>query len=293
MFTAFSRRRILKSAGTLLTLPTLGSLGFRRSARATAAAVPPKRMVCLGIGYGVTEETWFPKRSDTGADYTLPEGLAPLARHKNDFTVVQGCSHKFANNPHGGSTFWLTGANPFGAAGQSFHNSISMDQLAAAQLGRDTRFTSIQLNASEPGMDGPGHGTGLSLAWDHRGKPMAGFNSPVIAFHKLFSSEDTPLDQRQKLLAEKRSVLDAVLVEAKAIDGKLSADDRRKLDEYFESIREIETRLAKDEAWMARPKPKAEVAQPAAEPNGIEETRLMQNLMMRSRQKWKNVILLL
>jgi hypothetical protein len=57
-------------------------------------------------------------------------------------------------------------------------------------------------------------------------------------------------------------VLDAVLVEAKAIDGKLSADDRRKLDEDFQSIREIETRLAKDEAWMTRPKPRADLTQP-------------------------------
>ena len=247
MFTASSRRRFLKSAGTLLALPSLESLGFRRFARAAAAAAPPKRMVCLGIGYGVTEETWFPKTSDTGAGYTLPEGLTPLARHKNGFTVVQGCSHRFANNPHGGSTFWLTGANPFGAAGKSFHNSISMDQVAAAQLGKDTRFTSIQLNASEPGMEGPGHGTGLSLAWDHRGKPMAGFNSPVIAFHRLFSAEDAPLEQRQKLLAEKRSVLDAVLEDAKSVQRGLNAADADKLDEYFQGVRDIETRLSREE----------------------------------------------
>ena len=161
MFTRPSRRRFLRSASTLLALPGLESLGFRRFARAAAAAAPPKRMVCLGIGYGVTEETWFPKKDDVGPGYTLPEGLAPLANHKADFTVIQGCSHKFANNPHGGSTFWLTGANPYGTAGASFHNSISMDQVAAAAFGTDTRFASIQLNASEPGLDGPGHGTGL------------------------------------------------------------------------------------------------------------------------------------
>ena len=284
MFTAFSRRRILKSAGTLLTLPTLGSLGFRRSARATAAAVPPKRMVCLGIGYGVTEETWYPKRSDTGADNTLPEGLSPQARHKNDFTVVQGCAHKFANNPHGGSTFWLTGANPFGAAGQSFHNSISMDQVAAAQLGRDTRFTSIQLNASEPGMDGPGHGTGLSLAWDHRGKPMAGFNSPVIAFHKLFSSEDTPLDQRQKLLAEKRSVLDAVLEDARSVQRGLNAADADKLDEYFQGVRDIETRLSMEDRWLSEPKPKAPLPAPGEGLVGREEVLLMYDILVAALQ---------
>ena len=284
MFTASSRRRFLKSAGTLLALPSLESLGFRRFARAAAAATPPKRMVCLGIGYGVTEETWFPKTSDTGAGYTLPEGLAPLARHKSDFTIVQGCSHRFANNPHGGSTFWLTGANPFGAAGQSFHNSISMDQVAAAKLGRDTRFTSIQLNASEPGMDGSGHGTGLSLAWDHRGKPMAGFNSPVIAFHKLFSAEDAPLEQRQKLLAEKRSVLDAVLEDAKSVQRGLNAADTDKLDEYFQGVRDIETRLSKEERWLSEPKPKSPLPQPGEGLVGRDEALLMYDIIVASLQ---------
>ena len=283
MFRAPTRRRFLKSAATLLALPTLESLGFRRFARA-AAAMPPTRMVCLGIGYGVTEETWLPKVTDTGPGYTLPEGLAPLARHKADFTIVQGCSHKFANNPHGGSTFWLTGANPFAHAGQSFRNSISMDQVAAARLGRDTRFTSIQLNASEPGMDGPGHGTGLSLAWDRRGKPMAGFNSPVIAFHKLFSAEETPLEQRQKMLAEKRSVLDTVLEDAESVRRGLNAADADKLDEYFQGIRDIETRLSKEERWLGAPKPKPPLPQPGEGLVGRDEVLLMYDLIVAALQ---------
>jgi hypothetical protein len=96
-------------------------------------------------------------------------------------------------------------------------------------------------------MDGPGYGTGLSLAWDHRGKPMAGCNSPVIAFHELFSAEDAPLEQRQKMLAEKRSVLDAVLKDAKSVQRGLSAAATDKLDEYFQGVRDIETRLSKEE----------------------------------------------
>ena len=120
-----SRRRVLQAATTLLALPSLDSLGFRRFARA-AAAVRPKRMVCLGIGYGVTEETWFPKKDDVGAGYTLTEGLAPLARHKNGFTIVQGCTHAFAGDPHGGSTVWLTGAGPT--------KSLSMDRSSRANL---------------------------------------------------------------------------------------------------------------------------------------------------------------
>jgi hypothetical protein len=284
MFSRSSRRRFLRSTSTLLALPALESLGFRRFARAAVAAVPPKRMVCLGIGYGVTEETWFPKKDDVGTGYALPEGLAPLARHKADFTIVQGCSHKFANNPHGGSTFWLTGANPYGTAGASFHNSISMDQVAAAAFGTDTRFASIQLNASEPGLDGSGHGTGLSLAWDRRGKPMAGFNSPVIAFHKLFSADDAPLEERQKMLAEKRSVLDAIREDAKSVQRGLNAADADKLDEYFQGIRDIETRLAKEERWLGEPKPQAPLPAPGEGLVGRDEVRLMYDLIVAALQ---------
>ena len=82
MFPSVSRRWFLKSATGLVALPTLESLGFRRFARAAESSQPPKRLVFLGIGFGVTQETWLPKMDDVGTGYTLPEGLAPLARHK-------------------------------------------------------------------------------------------------------------------------------------------------------------------------------------------------------------------
>jgi hypothetical protein len=283
MLNAASRRQFLRSAGTLLALPALESLGFRRFARA-AAASPPKRMVFLGFGYGVTEETWFPQQTDGGAGYALPEGLAALARHKADFTIVQGCANKALTEAHWGSTFWLTGANKFAVAGQSFHNTVSADQVAAAALGRDTRFASIQLNASEPGLDGPGHGPGLSLAWDTRGKPIAGFNSPVVAFHKLFSADDSPLEKLQAMLADKRSVLDAVREDAKSVERGLNAADRAKLDEYFEGIRDIEARLSKEERWLGQPKPAAPLPAPGEGLVGRGEVLLMYDLIVAALQ---------
>ncbi|MEI6239161.1 MAG: DUF1552 domain-containing protein [Planctomycetia bacterium] len=279
-----SRRRFLRSATALVALPALESIGFRRFARAAEPPRPPKRMVFLGIGFGVTQETWLPKVDDVGAGYALPEGLAPLARHKADFTLVQGCTHRFASDPHGGSTFWLTGANQYGAAGKSFHNSISVDQVAAAQFGRETRFNSIQLNGSEPNLDGPGHGRGLSLAWDAGGKPVAGFNSPVIAFHRLFSAEEVPLEQRQKMLADEKSVLDDMLEDARSLKRGLNTADGEKLDEYFESLRAIETRLAKEERWLGNPKPKAPLPQPGEGLVGRDEIRLVYDLLVAALQ---------
>jgi hypothetical protein len=270
-----SRRRVLQAATTLLALPAFQSLGFRRFARA-ATVVHPKRMVCLGIGYGVTEETWFPKKDDIGSGYTLTEGLAPLARHKDGFTVVQGCTHAFANDAHGGSTVWLTGAGPT--------KSLSMDQAVASTLGGETRFESLQLNGSEPGLDGPGHGAGLSLAWDQRGKPIAGLNSPVITFHKLFSPDNVPLEQRQQMLAKKRSVLDAVLEDARSVERGLNATDADKLDEYFQGVRDIETRLAKEGRWLGSAKPKTPLPQPGEGLVGRDEVLIMYNLIVAALQ---------
>ena len=93
-----NRRHFLRGTGALIALPALESLGFRLFASATPKATDgiPKRAVFMGMGFGVTKETWYPDLKDTGAGYKLTEGLAPLARHKKDFTVLQGCSNQYS-----------------------------------------------------------------------------------------------------------------------------------------------------------------------------------------------------
>ncbi|MCY2940199.1 MAG: DUF1552 domain-containing protein [Planctomycetota bacterium] len=283
MKTKQSRRHFLRSASALIALPALESFGFRKLApAATAEKSRPKRAVFLNFGWGVTNETWFPDLKQTGADYLLPPGLVPLARHKADFTVVQGLSNKFANEAHWGSTFWLTGANRYAEPGQSMHNSISVDQVAALQFGKETRFASLQLNS--PDVNNSGHGPGLSLAWDSRGKPVAGLDNPVFAFHKLFSADTTPLAERQAMLAQKRSVLDAVLTDAGDLQRSLNKTDTAKLDEYFQSIRDIETRLGKDEQWLNVLKPKAALNEPKQGLAGRDEVALMYDIIVAALQ---------
>ena len=279
-----NRRHFLRGTGALIALPALASIGFRpfASAAQKAKAAPSKRAVFLGIGFGVTKETWYPNLKDTGAGYKLTEGLAPLARHKKDFTVVQGCSNQYSNEAHWGSTFWLTGANRYSVPGQNMANSISADQVAARHLGQETRFASMQLDSSDGSASG--HGPGLSLSWDQRGKPVAGFKDPLQVFHKLFSADDLPLEQRQAAINQKRSVLDAVLTEAKRVQRGLSKSDNDKLDEYFQGIRDIETRLGKDEDWLDVPKAKAPLAEPAPGLKGRDEIKMMYDLIVAALQ---------
>ena len=195
---------------------------------------------------------------------------------------MQGLTNKFANEAHWGSTFWLTGANRFAQPGQSFHNTISADQVAAEVLGKDTRFTSIQLGS--PNAIENGHGPGLSLAWDRRGKPMAGLDNPLLAYHRLFSDETMPLAQRQAMLSQKRSVLDAVLTDARRVQRGLNKTDTDKLDEYFQGVRDIETRLSKDEQWLDVPKPKVPLAEPKPGLAGRDEIALMYDLIVAALQ---------
>ena len=278
-----TRRYFLQSSTSLIALPALESLGFRRFASAATPAAPPKRLVFLGFGWGITTETWFPDIKQTGKDYTLPEGLKPLARHKADFTVVQGLWNKYSNEGHWGSTMWLTGANRFAEPGQTFHNSISADQVAAAKLGMDTRFASLQLNGGE-NAEASGHGPGLSMAWDVSGKPIGGHKGPVEAFHRLFSKDTTPIEQQKAMLAQKRSVLDTVMENAKAMQRGLGTNDKAKLDEYFQGIRDIETRLAKDEQWIGVPQPAAPFSEPKPGLAGRGEIAVIYDIMIAAMQ---------
>ena len=277
------RRRFLKGTGALIALPALDSVGFRRfaSAAATAAVARPKRMIFLAMGWGVTHESWYPDPKQTGAEWSLPDGLKPLERHHKDITLVQNCYHKFSQDGHACSEFWLTGANKFGVPGKSYSNSISVDQVAADAIGRESRFESLALRSK----DGDG-GHGAAVSWNRQGKPVATVNDPVAVFHKLFSDDKAPVEERRQQLRRQQSVLDVVLEEARDFERGLSRDDVEKLDEYLESIRDIETRLSKEEDWLTVPKvkPTDPVKEPAANVNGRDEIKVTYDLMVAAMQ---------
>lgn len=282
-----SRRAVLRSGSALIALPFLESFGFRKFAGAAEATKVPKRLIWMGMGFGVTADKWFPNADEVGTDYAFPSILKPLEKHRDDLTFIQNLMHNDSQDGHSGSTFWLTGANRYAVPGQSFHNTISVDQLAAESMGKDTRFTSIQLCAKGTGSSGgDGHGPGLSLAWNRQGKPVSGLDTPVAAFHRLFSDESTPLEERQARLNEQRSVLDTVMSDAKSVKRKISKSDNDKLDEYFQSVREIEVRLSKEEQWLGveNKRPQDPVPEPGESLVGYEEMGVMADLMVAAMQ---------
>jgi len=271
------RRRFLETATSLIALPVLESLGFRRFA-AAAEQPRPKRLVFLGFGWGVTNDSWYPDAKKPGRDYRLPPGLAPLEKHKADFSIVQGLWHRHTANGHYGSTFWLTGANEFGQPGQIFSNAVSVDQVAASRLGAATRFDSLCLDCGDAA-SGSGHGPGLSLSWDSRGKPLGGPRNPVEAFHKLFARDSTPLEQQRARLLERKSILDDALENACELGRRLGKADREKLREYFDGIRDLEAKLARDTKWLGVERPQPRLAEPKPGLAGVEEIRMMYEIL--------------
>jgi len=281
-----NRRKFLGSSMALIQLPFLESF---MAGPAAAKAIPPaeaKRLVYIGIGFGVTKSTWYPDASQTGKNFILPEGLAPLERHQDGLSVIQNLTHQHSRNGHAGSTYWLTGANCYAVPGKNFHNTISVDQVAAQQLGLQTRFSSLQFTGSKTNTPASGHGPGLSLSWDRDGKPINALATPNDLFHQLFSNPNVSIQEQRAAIAKKRSVLDTVFADVKSMKKRINHEDQQKLEEYIQSLRDIEVRLAKEESWIGVPKkkPPHAIKEPSQSLEGKQEVEIMYDLMVAAMQ---------
>ena len=271
-----TRRTVLRGLGASICLPMLECMGATKAV--TAATTPPKRLIFLSYAWGVAKNDWFPV--ETGPGYEMPASFKHMERHRKDFSILSNLSNKNATQGHWGTTTWLTGADVTATPGKKFQNTVSVDQLAARVLGRDTRFTSLPLAAPKEGSNDGGFGPGLSLSWSDAGNPIAGETSALGLFDRLFGAGEVSLEERRYLLTKRRSVLDAVLHNAKSLQPKLSSTDKEKVDEYFQSVREIEVRLDKSEEWLDKPKPKAPFDRPEGKLSTSEQIKLTYDLMV-------------
>ena len=152
-----------------------------------------------------------------------------------------------------GDDTWLTGADLTAVPGSDYSNTVSADQIASIMHGKQTRVPSLQLsNGSGTGSAGHSH----TLSFDRSGTPLPAENSPRRLFDRLFVP-DSATDRAATLrrYAETKSVLDSVLAEARGLQAKLGTNDRKKLDEYLNSVRETEQRVGRLEEWVDVPKP--------------------------------------
>ena len=240
-----NRKQFLQSSGVLMALPYLEALGDQKKKEI------PRRMGIFYYGTGMNMNEFEPDENSTGPDYKMSPTLAVLKNHKKDLTFLSGTYLKYGGG-HGGDYTFTTGAP--GKTSSGIVNSISADQVVANQIGHLTRYPSIQLSESK----GTGYGGNLNtLSWSENAVPLASECDPFVVFNKLFKATDkTQMAKMDCEFQKQGSVLDLVYKKAAEMKKDVSSKDSEKLDEYFNSVREVEKQLQRSIDWSKKPKPK-------------------------------------
>jgi len=238
-----SRRKFLQATGVSLSLPVLESFG------AASGRTSPKRMIAINQDLGFIPKNFFPKTS--GKEYRLSPYLEKIAAHREQFTVFSGLSHPGVDGGHRADKTFLTAAPHPGRA--SFRNSISLDQVMANEVGHETRFRSLSLAINDV----------RSLSYTQAGVEIPTIRSAAEMYKKMFLQGDRKAMEAQLVrLREKGSILDVVLGQSSNLSKRVSASDRRRIDQFQTAVRSLEQRLAEAKAWETRPKPKVNDAMP-------------------------------
>jgi hypothetical protein len=243
-----SRRTLLKGAGTVLSLPFLESMIPAGRAWAQGRAAPPVRAGFIYIPHGATMSRWTPK--EDGRDFELTEILAPLEPYKRSISVISDLSHPQAYGPGGAtahhnrsSAVFLSGA--MAQSGSEARLGITVDQVAAGAIGKDTPLPSLELMINEGSLS---CGDGLSCAyrntisWQSPTSPLPMENNPQVVFERLFGDGSTD-DERNARRQQALSLLDAVTDQISALERTLPVGDRERLDLFLTDVREIERRI--------------------------------------------------
>jgi Protein of unknown function (DUF1552) len=256
------RRTFLKGMGAAIALPFMDAMTPAFARRVGAAGGAPLRLAFTYVPNGVTMADWTPVADGAGFEFTRI--LKPLEAFRQDTLVLSGLAHRnglaLGDGPgdHArAAASYLTGVHPRKTAGTDIQNGVSVDQIAAQHLAGQTRFSSIELGCDDSRTVGncdSGYSCAYtnSLAWRGAATPMPPETNPRLVFERLFGDIDTslPPETRARRLLHRRSILDLVSERTTQLMADLGPSDRRKLDEYLSSIREIETRIQRAERDM-------------------------------------------
>ncbi len=250
------RRTFLRGLGAAVALPMLDAMVPALARSATSA---PARAAFVYFPNGVMMDAWRPETEGSVADLParLPRVLEPLDAYRDDVSVVAGLTcdggraHGDGPGDHGrAGASYLTSAHPRKTFGKDIQAGVSVDQVAAEAIGGDTPFASLELGCEE-GIQGGNCDNGYSCAysnsisWRTPSTPNPPEVLPRSVFERLFGADgfeqDPTLRARQRKY--KQSVLDSVLEDVRRLEGTLGASDKRKIDEYLYSLRDIEKRI--------------------------------------------------
>ena len=273
---ALSRRKFLRGAGILLSLPLLDAMipVFGAAARNSARITPggkPRRMFAICNNLGLLPENFFPKQA--GREYPLSPYLEVLQQHRDDFTVFSGVSHPDVDGGHPADNCFLTAAPHPDSGG--FRNTISLDQFIAERIGHLTRFPSLTLGVNvQQGL--------RSLSWTGSGVLIPCEEKAADVFQRMFLQGTKAETQAQlRKLELGQSILDAVASQARDLQRNVGARDRDRLDQYFTSVRDLEQRMQMSREWEHKPKPRVTAPvplDPASPTAYMEKVALMYDM---------------
>lgn len=278
---SISRRTMLRGAGAALALPLLDAMTPAFASQST----PPRlhRFQTVYVPNGMAMEYWSP--ATAGADFELTPILQPLAPFRAQTLVLSGlyANWNIAHAGAGGS--FLTGVTSGGRNEVEILADVSVDQLLAQRLGRETQLSSLELSMDAPALAGACT-VNLSCVYTHtlcwRGPtdPLPMEHNPRAVFERLFGdSGSTGRGAREKRLQQQSSILDAVLEKLTALETSLGSGDRYLMESYTESVRNIERRIQKAEEQIDLRLP--ELDQPTGVPAVFEDhVALMQDLQV-------------
>ncbi len=252
---AIPRRAMLRGLGASLALPLLDAMVPPLTALQKTPAKPLTRFGVMYVPNGMVMEQWTPVAE--GAGYELTSTLAPLASYRDDMIVLSNLACVPSPGRPGGahakaSTRFLTDVSP--PTSETWLDAgISMDQIAAREMGAATQLASLELSV-ESGETAGACDVGFACAytntisWLGPSTPLPTENNPRTVFERLFGDSGST-DPRTRLarIRQDRSVLDSVRDEVAHLQGALGASDRTKLIEYLEAIRDVERRIQKAE----------------------------------------------
>jgi hypothetical protein len=238
-----------------MALPLLEAMMPQSVLAAPAVRKAPVRMAFFYVPNGVNMEHW--RAASEGPLTELPTILQPMADLKDHLLLLTGltCDKARPNGDGAGdharsAAAFLTGCQPRKTPGADIKAGISVDQYAAQQLGKNTRFASLELGlerGAQAGNCDSGYSCAYSsnIAWSSESTPVAKEVDPRLVFDRLFGNGDKVemAETRDRRDRYQRSILDFVLTDAKSLKTRLGVKDQQKLDEYFTGVREIEKRV--------------------------------------------------
>jgi len=249
-----SRRTVLRGTGLTLALPLLDAMIPAATAQSQTAAAPKPRFVGCFVPHGMAPGYWVPEK-EGALDSVLPFNWKPLEPFRDNTVILSGLHCRSAEPPPGatGADHWVAACflcadKPKKTAGADVRAGKTIDQMIAEKIGRDNLMPSMQLAVEDPGANSSNCGEGYSCAytntisWATPSQPLPMELNPQVVFERMFGDGSTA-DLRSARRKRDRSILDSLTGSLTRLRAEVGSEDRNRVDEYTQDVREIERRL--------------------------------------------------